>query len=212
MLKPLLIIFPFLLLAFNELHAQETVNKNKTEESKEEEKKDEKEDKKEAYSDDKIFKNEVSVNVYRLFYSTIELNYERIFNQKSAIGLTVGYGYVHELLDNSKAIYYWAVHPYYRFYFGKKKVAYGFFLEANAGILKESYVDDEEGTDPYSNSDRIYTHFFMNEGLVYGAGAALGYKRVILKRFTAEICVGLGKNFNNNTTYTRAGIKIGGRF
>ncbi|MFD1631746.1 DUF3575 domain-containing protein [Pseudopedobacter beijingensis] len=211
MLKTLLISLSFFLLVSYELHAQEAGSTaNKTEESKAEESKEDEENKKESESDDKIYKNEVSVNAFLLFYSTIELNYERLISQKSAIGLTAGYGYAHELLNNSRAMYYWAVHPYYRFYFGKKKAASGFFLEANTGVLKESYVDDEEVVHP--DSDKQDTHFFMNEGLAYGAGAALGYKRVVLKRFIAEICYGLGKNFNNNTTYSRVGVKIGSRF
>jgi len=85
--------------------------------------------------------------------------------------------------------------PYYRFFFGKKYAA-GFFLEGNAAVFNEDYLNSTETG--------------------FGLGFGLGGKFLTKSNWTGELLIGLGRTLMNSDktseAYPRIGISFGKRF
>jgi len=146
-------------------------------------------------------KNEFKVNAISLILGAVDLTYERLLNDESAIGINAFIRYDDEVFNNVE--YY--VSPYYRLYFGKKYAA-GFFVEG-FGMLNSSRKDFEI--------------FFENENndfvTDFALGIGLGGKWITKSGFVGEINYGLGRNlFNTEETdfdfVAKAGISLGYRF
>ena len=63
-------------------------------------------------------KNEFKGNVLFLVLDACKISYERILNQESSIGITIGKSF-----NRANFNYNYAIEPYYRYYFGKKPTA-----------------------------------------------------------------------------------------
>jgi len=150
--------------------------------------------------------SELKLNALYLIIGALELEYEYILNEESAVGITA----LVPIDDDIDDINYF-ISPYYRWYFGKKRAA-GFFVEG-FGMLNS--VDDEvsffeQGSDfPVFRSERI-TDFAL--------GVGLGAKFITKRNFIAEISLGIGRNLfdsEDNRDFEivgKGGIKIGYRF
>ena len=149
--------------------------------------------------------NELKLNALYLPGGYPELSYERIFGNKSAIGISVGFfmgssgpNYVTDMLIFDKAIL-----PYYRYYFGQRRAS-GFFLEGNTII--------------YSDKSKIQDN--RETGL--GLGLALGMKLFMKNNWHVDLLAGGGVGINRKDSnsdflsipdlYPRIGIAIGKRF
>lgn len=156
-------------------------------------------------SDDGAKRNELNVNTVYLFGGYPELSYERIIGKRFALGISIGYridlkkrNYVDDLIT-----FDYAILPYYRFYFGKKR-ATGFFLEGNSIVFSRTSGANEE------------------REIGAGLGIGLGLKFRIGKNWSLGIVAGGGYNLlqepcNNDIfcfpdMYPRLGLTIGKSF
>jgi hypothetical protein len=78
--------------------------------------------------------NEIRLNLLNALVGSVDLQYERLLNHNSGLGLNFGIGYGYETPYNSIA----KVNPVYRVYFDKRKAA-GFFIEGNSRISYDKY-------------------------------------------------------------------------
>ncbi len=148
-----------------------------------------------------IGNNEIKLNGFYLALGIGEVNYERILNDESAVGLAINFN-----LDNND-IYNFAAIPYYRFYFGEKRAA-GFFIEANTAIISDEVFS--------CNNCLISDGRFENK-IHFGVGIAAGGKFLSKKGWVGEVFLGIGRIFRGNNIYVnsgypRVGISIGKRF
>jgi len=153
--------------------------------------------------------HELKINGLFLILGAIEVDYQYLLNEESAMGIDVLFAFDDETLDVN---YY--VAPYYRQYFGKK-YATGFFVEA-FGMLNS--VDDytyrsyyDEPTDTYFSNSRY------DDNLVdFALGIGTGVKLITKRGFIVEIDLGIGRNlFKNDRGFTiigKGGINLGYRF
>lgn len=145
--------------------------------------------------------NELKINAAYLLGGFVEITYERILSEDSAIGLAVDFA-----LDKN-IDYRFGIIPHYRLYFGKKRAA-GFFAEGNAAFYSACAF--------CSTSDFSPTTYDSSTEFGAGLGLALGGKFITTKGWTAELFLGIGRNFVNNDllddVYPRAGLSIGKRF
>ena len=153
---------------------------------------------------------ELKINGLFLILGAIELDYQYLLNEESAIGIDVLYTYDDENLDVN---YY--ISPYYRQYFGKK-YASGFFVEA-FGMLNS--VDDYTYGSYYDEpTDSYYSSSGYEENIVdFALGIGLGGKWLTNSGFIGEISLSIGRNlFNNDENdfeiISKGGISIGYRF
>ena len=141
--------------------------------------------------------NEIALNVGALLGGYPEFTYERLLNEESSLGLSIGFTIDDDIEYKFSAI------PFYRFYFGKKQAA-GFFIEGNAALFS-------------AENDNI------NEGVIkgdtefgFGLGLAIGGKFLTKSNWTGELLLGLGRTFINDESvpgaYPRVGVSIGKRF
>ncbi|MDP5061924.1 MAG: DUF3575 domain-containing protein [Maribacter sp.] len=153
--------------------------------------------------------HELKLNGLFLILGAIELDYQYLLNEESAIGIDVLYTYDDENLDVN---YY--VSPYYRQYFGKK-YASGFFVEA-FGMLNsvDDYIYDSYYDEP---TDSYYSNSGYQENVVdFALGIGSGVKLLTKRGFIVEIDAGIGRNlFKNDRGFTiigKGGINLGYRF
>ncbi len=137
-------------------------------------------------------KNELKVNGLNTILGFPEISYERILNDESGLGFSIGFS-ADDSID-----YKFGVTPYYRFYFGKKRAA-GMFLESSVSLF--SAESDEN----------------KNENLFGGGfGIGIGGKFLTNNGWIGELIVGAGRNFINDdgldSAYPRIGISFGKRF
>ena len=150
-----------------------------------------------------IKKNELKINVASFIDRYPEFTYERLINDETAFGLSVGFSIENNTELDNTTNYNFSIIPYYRVYFGKKPAA-GFFIEANSPFFSQKYI---EGS------------FFNNQsesGLGFGLGLSIGGKFMTKSGWVGEIYTGLARSFINTDKirelYPRAGITIGKRF
>lgn len=150
-------------------------------------------------------KNEFNANLLGLAIGLPELSYQRLINEKMAIGIAAAVGI--QNAQGEKQPYKFMITPHYHYYFGKK-YANGFFLEANVAVFSDEVPQAGDGG---VSKEKIY----------YGLGGAVGVKQVFAKGFVAELLLGIGSKLNNNPVknqgvdlglYRRVGLSIGKRF
>lgn len=125
-------------------------------------------------SQDEFDNYEIRLNASHLLgLGFLEISYEKLLkDEESVLGISLGYSF-------DKSIDYdFSIVPYYRVYFGKKKVA-GFFAEAHTALYSEEskYNENEIGL---------------------GVGFSIGGKFVTKKGWTFELVYGAGRNFIND--------------
>ena len=155
-----------------------------------------------AQENNKVYKNEISIDALHLVLGNVGLSYEYLINENSGFGL---YGEFN--VDNNRI---WEIDAAYginyRLYVGSR-YASGFFLEGGLG----GYA-----TTDYYNSKEETTYLL-------GPTFALGGKFVIRKQLVFQFFGGLGRNFINkkhdNSVYyedqiifPRFGVSLGTRF
>ncbi len=158
-----------------------------------------------SFPGESLHKNEIKLNTIYLFGGYPEVSYERLLGNGSAVGVSVGvrlnpakWNYVDDFLS-----YEYALLPYYRFYFGKKRAA-GFFLEGNSIIFsRASKIDDQKE-------------------LGMGLGIGLGAKFLIKNNWSLGLVAGGGFNLLQEPcdnsyvcfpdAYPRLELAIGKRF
>lgn len=145
-------------------------------------------------------KNELKINLYILIRGMAELTYERIMNENITLGIS---GFVP--YDKGTAFDFGIV-PYVRLYSGPK-VASGFFMEVNGGVIGLRDLYDILPNGMY----RKYTKI--------GFGAAAGLKFLTIKGISCEAYIGasrlvghIDENYNGSLAYPRIGMTIGKRF
>lgn len=154
-------------------------------------------------------RHELKVNGLFLILGAIEVDYQYLLNEESAIGLDVLFAFDDETIDVN---YY--VSPYYRKYFGKK-YATGFFVEA-FGMLNS--VDDYTYDSYYDElTDTYYSNSGYDDNVVdFALGIGTGVKLITKRGFIVEIDLGIGRNlFKNDRDFTiigKGGINLGYRF
>ncbi|OUR98429.1 hypothetical protein A9Q86_14465 [Flavobacteriales bacterium 33_180_T64] len=158
--------------------------------------------------DDQNPKNEVKVNALYMVIGSVDLTYERLLNEESAVGLNVVIPFDEAITDDLN--YYFS--PYYRLYFGKK-YAGGFFLEG-FGLLSsvnstERFLSGSEFDPVIITREEKVTDFAL--------GIGLGGKWITNNGFVGELGFGIGRNLTNTDDnvenfVAKIGITIGYRF
>ncbi|MDF4201541.1 DUF3575 domain-containing protein [Maribacter sp. SA7] len=154
-------------------------------------------------------RHELKINGLFLILGAIEVDYQYLLNEESAIGVDVLFAFDDETIDVN---YY--ISPYYRQYFGKK-YATGFFVEA-FGMLNS--VDDYTYSSYYNQqTDSYYSSSGYEDNLVdFALGIGTGVKLITKRGFIVEIDLGIGRNlFKNDRDFTiigKGGINLGYRF
>jgi Protein of unknown function (DUF3575) len=157
-------------------------------------------------------KNEIKGNAISLVFGYPEFSYERLLNNESGVGVSIGFA-ADKNFDTK-----FTLSPYYRFYFGKKPAA-GFFVE---GFAMVNAVNTGDYSYRYYNEDGSYQSYevkgerFSNFALGFG----LGSKWITKKGFLFEINGGIGRNLTNSdkndfydlTIVGKGGITVGYRF
>lgn len=125
-------------------------------------------------------KNELKLNLVWPLFGTLEASYERILTNKSSIG--VRGTYVYDSKSNEDMNY--AISPYYRRYFGKKKAS-GWFVEG-FGMLTSI-----DGKKIYASED--HSAYTENPDVILCAlGGGGGWKWVSKSGFLFEAHVAYG--------------------
>lgn len=147
--------------------------------------------------------NELKFNAGTALFELLELSYERILNDDMGVGISASYFAVEEIN------YTGSILPYFRFYPSEKRVASGFFLEANTGVIFSENVDaffvDRNGIT--LEDEKSYVSF--------GFGIAVGGKFVSRTGIFGELYGGLGREFLDESyvdVYPRVGLNFGYRF
>jgi len=153
-------------------------------------------EKEEIYPQDVNKKHELKINALTLLAAKwIDVSYERLIDEESSLGTAVTIN-----TDSFETDLNYAITPYYRRYFSGK-FARGFFVEGFGMLFS---AKDNSLFDP-NNED--VTGFAL--------GISIGGKFVSYKGFTAELVLGVGRNFlesENNEAVGRFGISVGYRF
>ena len=150
-------------------------------------------------------KNEIKLNAATLLFGTFEMTYERILNQKSALGISALTVYSKDNNEDTN----FTISPYYRRYFGKK-YASGFFLE---GFTMLNSTDGKRITDIDGNLTPNEEPDVIDMSL----GIGFGSKWVTKSGFIFEANLGWGKLlFNADKTdhdqVAKFGLSAGYRF
>lgn len=143
-------------------------------------------------------KNEIKTNLLNDLFRIVTLNYERLLNEESGIGLNLA---VIAIEDSDANL---TISPYYRLYFGNKPAA-GFYVEGTGTFItyKSSIIDGDDG-------------------ITGGIGLAAGTKLLTKKGWVFEVFGGLtrvfldsdifGNDGGSGFAYPRLGLSIGKRF
>ena len=153
-------------------------------------------EKKEIYPQDVNKKHELKINALTLLLAKwIDVSYERLIDEESSFGTAVTIN-----TDSFETDLNYAITPYYRRYFSGK-FARGFFVEG-FGML-------------FSAEDNFLFDTNNEDVTGFALGISVGGKFVSYKGFTAELVLGVGRNFlesENNEAVGRFGISVGYRF
>lgn len=162
-----------------------------------------------AQEEKKEPKNEIKLNVAYLIGGIPEVGYEYLINEESSVGVDVLFS-----IDND-VDFLFALTPYYRFYFGKKRTA-GFFVEG-FGMLN---ITENDNMDYFYYVDDVYMngHNNVENNTNFALGFAIGGKFLTNSGFVFEFYGGVGRNLFNTNTYDdyefvpRFGVTLGRRF
>jgi hypothetical protein len=153
-------------------------------------------EKEEIYPQDVNKKHELKINALTLLLAKwIDVSYERLIDEESSFGTAVTIN-----TDSFETDLNYAITPYYRRYFSGK-FARGFFVEG-FGML-------------FSAEDNFLFDTNNEDVTGFALGISVGGKFVSYKGFTAELVLGVGRNFlesENNEAVGRFGISVGYRF
>ena len=152
-----------------------------------------------------IKRNELKLNVGSTIFGLFpEVSYERIISEDFSIGGSAGIN-----LSDEYTLQY-TITPYARWFFGGnstslQKYGAGFFMELNAAVF---------GNEDYDRSYSDYgTDLWKAEyNLGAGVGLAIGWKYISRNNWIAEVYMGAGRDFVNDSAYPRGGITLGKRF
>ncbi|MDR1681055.1 MAG: hypothetical protein LBS12_04635 [Prevotellaceae bacterium] len=153
-------------------------------------------------------RNELKVNLLLLFLPALNVEYEYLLNDESAIGVSAQA----RLSEKYYLIPYEAL-GFYRFYFGKKPAA-GFFMEISGGVYafeKETYYDPLV----YPGYDPLYNRLgeLRRESHVTGClGATVGGKFLTKRNVVVELYLGFSRSLAYEHYIPRMGITLGKRF
>ena len=146
---------------------------------------------------DILKRHEIKINALALVAGeVIDGSYEYLINEESSFGSSFSVGFGNETdLD-------YAITPFYRRYFSNK-FARGFFVEGFGTYFSGKDRDIDQS---YEEAETI-------TGLALGI--SIGGKSVSKRGFTAEILLGIGRNFMDSEfteAIGRIGISLGYRF
>lgn len=168
-----------------------------------------------GYSQEKDVKsfpqNEIKGNAAYLLGAFPEFSYERILNDESSVGVSLGFS-IDETITTT-----FELTPYYRHFFGKKPAA-GFYAEGFTMINSVSPEHYKYLYDPATGNST--TTYHKDSYTNFAVGFGLGGKWVSKKGFVFEIGAGIGRNLTNSvkndyndlTFVGRGGIIFGYRF
>ena len=151
--------------------------------------------------------NELRISFINLLIESVDIQYERLLNHTSGLGVTVGIGYK---AQESPLNTIFKVTPTYRYYFGEKKAA-GFFVEAHARFSYDKGELDKWVSEA-EHLKRDYQKEF-NMGIAVSAGGKIATK-------SGFVCVmkgGMGrfltqKNSDFSVFYPIFELSLGKRF
>ena len=154
-------------------------------------------------------KNDIMLDPISLIsVSAININYERLLNENSGVGLHA-FAYLGDGYDDEDDDVFSQFSPYYRMYFGKK-YASGFFVEGFGLLSDGQYTPQDE------NGNKLDT---KKDYSAFGAGIGIGEKWTSNSGLFLEASAGLGRNFSipedASTTLIligKVGISVGYRF
>ena len=142
-------------------------------------------------------KYELKINALTLLVAKwIDVSYESLINEESSFGVSVALN-----TDSTATDLKYSLTPYYRRYFSNK-FARGFFVEG-FGMLFSAKDTDLFGF----GSQEFKTGVAM--------GVSIGGKFISKRGFSAELLLGVGRNFSDSTYnegIARIGISVGHRF
>ena len=142
-------------------------------------------------------KYELKINALTLLAAKwIDVSYESLINEESSFGVSVALN-----TDKTETDLKYSLTPYYRRYFSNK-FARGFFVEG-FGMLFSAKDTDLFGY----GSQEFKTGVAM--------GVSIGGKFISKRGFSAELLLGVGRNFSDSTYnegIVRIGISVGHRF
>jgi len=158
--------------------------------------------------------NEAKLNVFNaLIFKSVDLTYEYLINDESAVGLSFMVNLNDEFSDGPTYNEEYAITPYYRHYFSSK-YAMGFFIEA-FGMFNKQEIDEYY----YYYDDYIEEpETIPGQSNNFALGFSLGGKFVSNKGFVFEFFGGIGRNlftsndFDSTEFVPRLGISLGYRF
>ena len=177
--------------------------------------------------------NELGLRITGLTYlfgvnELVTLEYERILNNKSSIGISIGITVASgptkgfEIIDNEGDAFNrlnkfdFVIQPYYRhFIYVQDKPASGSFLEAN---LYFGYYPYEIREYHYEERPPAYTVIENNtnfkDAINYGIGLGMGHKFVIKNIFVVTALAGLGirNSTSQKSLFFRSGLVLSTRF
>ncbi len=145
--------------------------------------------------------HEIKLNGLFLILGAFEPSYEYILNEDSSLGISIFLPIGNDVKNDIR----YSIAPYYRYFFGNKRNATGFFAEA-FGMLNE--------TNRQIDLFNILEDNFKTD---FAFGFGFGGKWVNSRGFMFELSMGIGRNlFNNDDSdyeiVGRGGITLGYRF
>jgi hypothetical protein len=156
--------------------------------------------------------NEAKLNVFNaLIFKSLDLTYEYLINDESAVGLSFMVNLNDEFSDGPTYNEEYSITPYYRHFFSSK-YAMGFFIEA-FGMFNKQEIDDYYYYDYIEEPD-----ITLRQSNNFALGFSLGGKFVSNKGFIFEFFGGIGRNLFTSNDYDstefvpRLGISLGYRF
>jgi len=149
-------------------------------------------------------RNELKLCPAHLLAGTLRIDYERLLNDFSSVGLTGFYSFPDLSSRSNSHRLEGQLLGFYRLYFGRQPVS-GFFLEGNMGLnIRRYYLWSPQG----SRRREHYTAF--------GVGLAVGWKWYITHPgIVLDIFAGGGRVFNDDRRmggFPRVGVTVGRRF
>jgi hypothetical protein len=152
--------------------------------------------------------NELKLNLALTIAGIPEISYERILSDETSAGISMRFSADDQI--NEK----FSISPYFRFFFGKKQNASGFFLEGfgvfssyKATELVYNQYPTNNINFPFSTSYTPVTEKYSNVGL----GFSIGGKWVTKRGFIFEIFTGAARNLTNSSLNSFYGTQITGR-
>lgn len=158
-------------------------------------------------------RNELKINAPFLVAGALEIDYEKLLNDESGVGVIGFLG-----LDNGITKKF-SIAPYYRFYFGKKPAA-GFFVDG-FGMFNVSKPEAYTMYSYYDTTTGSYVYTTTPETTItdFALGFSIGAKWLTRRGFIFELKSGIGRNlfnkksaFYDNEIVFNGGLNIGYRF